>query len=356
MSLYSQKQRKHIVLGVTIVLGIFLAIALSEIFTAFLGALIFYVLFKPLHVYLTSNRSWHKTLSAATIIFFSFVMIILPLSLLSGMIVSKVIAYREDPSEIYELMARLNRFAETKLNIPHIVETLLGSAQDWLIGSLTSAVNGAFEVLLEVAIMYFLLYYMLTGYQAFENAIIKFMPFRHKNSLLFWKELKNITYSNVLGQSVISIVQGTLVGVGFVMFGFRDPFFWSVISIFLAFLPVVGPPLVFVPAGLIALSNGDTFSGVGIMLWGFILVTNIDNVMRMLIARKIADSHPLITIIGVVIGLPYFGILGLVFGPLLLSYFILLVNMYQTRYVQNKLFTIDDIKEKEPVENKPALE
>lgn len=356
MSLYSQKQRKHIVLGVTIVLGLFLAYALSGIFTAFLGALIFYVLFKPLHVHLTDTRNWHRSLSAVAIILLSFVMIILPLSLLSGMIINKIIAYREDPSEIYELMSRMNRFAETKLNIPHIVETLLSGAQDWIVGSFTTAVNGIFEVLLKLAIMYFVLYYMLTGYQAFENAIIRLMPFRHKNSMLFWKELKNITYSNVIGQSLISIVQGSLVGVGLMIFGFRDPFFWAVISIFLAFLPVVGPPLVFVPAGLIALSNGDTIAGAGIILWGFILVTNIDNVMRMFIAKKIADSHPLITIIGVVIGLPYFGILGLVFGPLLLSYFILLVNMYQTRFVQNKLPIADGIKGNEPVGERPAME
>lgn len=354
MSLYSQKQRKHIVLGVTIALGIFIAFALREVFTAFLGALILYVLFKPLHVTLTGTRNWHRSLSAVTIIIISFVIIILPMSILSGMIINKIIAYREDPREILDLMNRLNHFAEVKLNIPHVVETVLSGAEQWAMGSFTTAINGAFEVLVKVAIMYFVLYYMLVGYQSFENALIKLMPFRHKNSLMFWKELKNITYSNVIGQSIISIVQGALVGVGFLIFGLRDPFFWSVISIFLSFLPVVGPPLVFVPAGLIAWSNGDTVAGAGIILWGFILVTNIDNVMRMFIARRIADSHPLITIIGVVIGLPYFGILGLVFGPLLLSYFILLVNMYQTRYVQNKLFTIEDIKE--PAEEKPVTE
>jgi predicted PurR-regulated permease PerM len=344
MSLYSPKQRKNIVLGATIVLGLFIAWALRDIFTSFLGALIFYVLFKPLHVYLTDVKNWNRALSALSIILLSFVMVILPMSLLSGMIINKIIMYRENPAEILELMNRLNRFAEVKLNIPHVVETILSSAEAWAMGSFTSALNGAFEVIVKVAIMYFVLYYMLVGYTAFEAAIIKFMPFRHKNSMVFLKELKGITYSNVLGQGVISIVQGGLVGVGFLIFDLRDPLFWGVISIFLSFLPVLGPPLVFVPAGLIAWSHGDTFEGVGIIVWGFVLVTNIDNVMRMFIARRFADSHPLVTIIGVVIGIPYFGILGLVFGPLLLSYFILLVNMYQTRYIQQKMFSVEHIR------------
>jgi predicted PurR-regulated permease PerM len=66
--------------------------------------------------------------------------------------------------------------------------------------------------------------------------------------------------------------------------------------------------------------------------------------MRMMIAKRIADTHPLITVIGVVIGLPYFGILGLVFGPLLLSYFVLLVRMYESRFVQQKTITAEDIR------------
>jgi predicted PurR-regulated permease PerM len=354
MSLYSLKQRKIIVLGITLVLGLFLLYALRDIFTSFLGALVFYVLFKPLHVYLTAGKGWNRMASALTIILLSFVIIILPMSLLSGMIINQLMVFRDDPSEINELVNKLNHFAEVKLNIPHVVDTVLTGAQDWAMGSFTSAVNGAFEVLIKLAIMYFVLYYMLTGYMAFEAALIKYMPFRHKNSMLFWKELKNTTYSNVLGQGVISIVQGGLVGIGFLIFGLRDPFFWTVISIFLAFLPVVGPPLVFVPAGLIALSHGNTVAGIGIMLWGFILVINIDNLIRMAIAKRIANTHPLVTIIGVVIGLPYFGILGLVFGPLLLSYFILLVSMYETRYVQSRMIAADEIAE--PVEKNTVTE
>lgn len=356
MSLYSLKQRKLIVLGIIIVLGLFLAWALKDIFTSFLGALIFYVLFKPLHLFLTERLNWNRSLSALTIILISFVIVIMPMSLLSVMIIDKIMMFQDNPAEINELVDRLNRFAEVKLNIPHVVETVLNNAQEWAMGSLTSAVNRTFEMMLKLGIMYFVLYYMLTSHYAFEAALIKYMPFRHKNSLMFWKELKNTTYSNVLGQGVISIVQGALVGLGFLIFGLRDPFFWAVISIFLSFLPVVGPALIFVPAGIIAWSNGNSFAGIGIILWGFILVTNIDNLIRMVIARKMADTHPLITIIGVVIGLPYFGILGLVFGPLLLSYFMLLISMFETRFVKNRMIASEDIREAEPYENKPVIE
>ncbi len=104
----------------------------------------------------------------------------------------------------------------------------------------------------------------------------------------------------------------------------------GVISTFLSFLPVVGAPVVFVPAAFIAIASGNTTGGWGLLLWGLIVIINIDNVIRLVIAKNVSDTHPIITVVGVIIGIPIFGILGLVFGPLLLSYFILTIRIYET--------------------------
>ena len=135
-----------------------------------------------------------------------------------------------------------------------------------------------------------------------------------------------IFYSNILGQGLIGITQGFIVAIGFLIFGIPDPVFWGIVSIFVCFLPVVGAPIIFVPAGIIELASGNTFAGIGILIWGFVLVTLVDNFLRQFIAKKIADTHPLITIIGVIIGVPVFGLIGLVIGPFLISYFILLFS------------------------------
>jgi predicted PurR-regulated permease PerM len=139
--------------------------------------------------------------------------------------------------------------------------------------------------------------------------------------------LKSSTFGNVLGQGLICLVQAISLGIGFLVFGLPDPFFWATITFFISFLPVIGAPIVFVPAGLISLAYGDTTSGYGILIWGFVLVTNIDNLLRYFISKYFADTHPLITIIGVIAGIPVFGILGLVFGPLLISWFLLLLKI-----------------------------
>jgi predicted PurR-regulated permease PerM len=85
---------------------------------------------------------------------------------------------------------------------------------------------------------------------------------------------------------------------------------------------------------LIEIASGNTFNGIGIIIFGFVAVTNIDNLLRLWINKWIGNIHPLISITGIVIGIPIFGILGIVFGPLLISTFVLLVKLYETAYAE----------------------
>lgn len=94
-------------------------------------------------------------------------------------------------------------------------------------------------------------------------------------------------------------------------------------------IPLFGSPLIFVPAGIIELSNENAFAGIGIIIYGYLIVTTVDNFIRMAIGKRIANTHPLITIVGVVIGIPIFGIMGILYGPLIISLFIILAQIYQ---------------------------
>ncbi len=165
---------------------------------------------------------------------------------------------------------------------------------------------------------------------------MRFSPFKQENALRFGRELRNITYSNVLGQGLISVFQGMLVTLGYWYFNFDDPIFWGVISAILSFIPVVGAPIIFVPASILTIVQGDTFNGVGMLVFGLIVIANIDNVLRLIIAKRVGDIHPIITVVGVIIGIPLFGLMGLVYGPLLLSYFLITVRIYETNKIAEK--------------------
>jgi predicted PurR-regulated permease PerM len=358
MALYSTGQRKQIILGCIAALGILLLYASKGIFTALLAAILLYTLFKPLFLYLVNKAKFKRALSAVIVILLSFLIIILPLFALSWLIVSRIMVFQKDPNTINEIIHRINEYAGSNFDKPNLVQNGLNNAAQWALGSFSSVLNGAFGTFITIMVMYFTLYFMLVSNVLFEHTLMKYLPFPEAHSLRFATELKNITYSNVLGQGLISLSQGATVGLGFLLFHIPDPLFWGVICVFVCFLPVVGAPMIFLPASIIELAYGNTFSGIGILLWGILVILVIDYYLRFAISRKIANTHPLITIIGVVIGVPVFGLLGLVIGPLLISYFILLVRMSETINTQQAAISSteadqqDDLLDTDPFKKK----
>ena len=330
MSIYSYKQRNIIVLAILIILGCFIIYSLRAIAGSLLSTIVLYTIFRPVFLHMTGPWKLKRWLAAVIIIVLSLVIIVLPFLALSLMVIAKITEFNDDPMRIKVIMQKIDDFAGSKFNQPDLLDKGMDRLSTLAQDLFPSILGGAASIFLGLLVMYFLLYFMFVKHEEFEGGLLKYAPFNEQNAMRFGTELKTTTYSNVLGQGCIAIVQGALVSLTFFAFGIRDPVFWGVISTFLSFLPVVGAPVVFVPAALIELANGNTTAGWGILLIGFIIITNIDNVLRLLIAKRVADTHPIITVIGVIIGIPVFGIIGLVFGPLLLSYFILTIRIYET--------------------------
>lgn len=334
ISIPSLKQRNNVILILTIFLGIVIGLGLQRILGGLLGAIIIYVLFRPLNVYLQEKRKWNKNLSTAIIMIASLVCLILPIFFLVKMIADKVAYYVNHPDLIETILANIKAFATDKLNQPTLIDDTITAIKAGAGDFASSIINGAANTFIQLIVMYFSLFFTIKHFREFEKGLVKYMPFKKSNSVKIGNELRNMAYSNILGQGCIALIQGTLLGLGFLLFGIPDPIFWGTIGAFMSMIPLFGTPLVFLPAGIIELSNGNTVAGLGIIIYGYLIVTTVDNFIRMAIGRKIADTHPLITIVGVVIGIPIFGILGILYGPLIISLFIMLVNIYRENQVE----------------------
>jgi predicted PurR-regulated permease PerM len=260
----------------------------------------------------------------------SLVVIVIPFLFLSFMMISKIASLRENTTFIDQLMIKANAFAGSTFNQPHMADNFMQKLSTYLTDLFPSILSGAANILLTLLVLYFLLYFMFVQLHQFEAGLLKYAPFREQHALKFATALRNATYSSVLGQGIISIVQGLLLANGFWIVGIPDALFWGIIGTFISFLPVVGAPTLSIPAGIYLIMLGHNWRGVGIMAYGLLFIGNVDNALRMIINKRIANTHPIISIIGVFIGIPLFGILGLVFGPVLLSYFLLLVEIYET--------------------------
>jgi predicted PurR-regulated permease PerM len=330
MSIFTYKQRNIINLVIIIALGCIIAYSLQGIFGSILSALVMYTILRPAFIYLVTHKNMNRSFAALLLLFTSIVVIILPFYALSTMVIQKVNELQNDHIYFKNLLFKFKHLVPVGADAQNLIEEGLKKAGAWVTELFPSLISGALNIVLGLLLMYFLLYFMLVSMEQFEAALIKYAPFRTQNANRFAEEMRNTTYANVLGQGFIALVQGSLVSLSFFVLGYKDPLFWGVITTFISFVPILGPPIIFVPAALMQLADGKDFAGWAMLIFGFVVIINIDNVIRFMIAKKVGNIHPIITVIGVVIGIPLFGILGLVFGPLLLSYFILLIKIYET--------------------------
>jgi predicted PurR-regulated permease PerM len=330
MSIFSYKQRNNITLLIIVALGCLIAYSLQGIFGSILSTLVLYTILRPGFIYLVEVRSWNKNFSAVLLLLLSIIVLILPFYALSSMVLEKIAELQNNPAYFKTMLEKVKHLVPVNGDVQNLVEDGVKRAGTWVTELFPSIISGAFNIVLGLLLMYFLLFFMLVQMEAFEQALIKYAPFREQNVQRFAEEMRNTTYANVLGQGFIALVQGSLVGLSFYILGYSDPVFWGVVTTFISFVPVLGPPIIFVPAALLQLANGNNFAGWAMLIFGFVVIINIDNVLRFMIAKRVGNIHPVITVLGVVIGIPLFGILGLVFGPLLLSWFILLIKIYET--------------------------
>jgi len=210
-----------------------------------------------------------------------------------------------------------------------------GSIVSWLGSSAVGVVGTATRLALNLTIAFFGLYYVLKvpGEDPWLNAR-PYVPFSRENTDKLGKRFKDVTVSTVIGTGVVAALQGALLGIAFLVVALPNAFFWSVVTTALAILPVVGSGLVWGPAAIILALQGRPVAAILLAIWGVVVVGSVDNFIRPIIYRRYAEVHPLITLIGAIAGVSQFGLLGLLIGPLALSYLFELIRMYREEYLE----------------------
>lgn len=169
-----------------------------------------------------------------------------------------------------------------------------------------------------------------------ESTIGHAIPFSQQSKNELWNEISMMVRSNAIGIPILGICQGVVAGIGYWIFGVDSPILLGIITAISTIIPVLGTMTVYVPTAIYLLAIGSTGNAIGLALYGFILIGGIDNVLRFTILRKLGDVPPLITVFGVLLGLNLFGMLGLIFGPLIISSVRVLLKVYNNEYGKGK--------------------
>ncbi len=328
-NIYTHQQQRVLLIASLIIIAGFIIFGLSSYISAFLGAGILYVVFSPWFTALAIKRNWSKPLVTTLLIIFSVVVIIMPFLTLSLLLIDRIQYYSQHTEDILNLAKKAEQLTGYQITSQKNIQTILQQGGSYASRLLPSIAGGALDFIVILGLMFFTMYFMFVQQDSFLKGLQKYLPFKRDTQKELGESLKNNVNANVLGQLLVCLVQGVLTGATLWIFGVPDAIFWGTVAFFMAFIPVLGTPLVWAPAGLIQLSQGNTSQGIGILVVGVVVIINIDNLLRIMLAKRMGDIHPLVTLAGIVLGVPIFGILGLVVGPLLLSYFIVLIHVFE---------------------------
>ncbi len=188
-------------------------------------------------------------------------------------------------------------------------------------------------IVINSIVLIFLLYFMLISNRRMEDYLYDLLPFNDENKKSVMNEVKMMVRSNAIGIPLLAVIQGGIAVIGYLIFGVPSPFLFGFLTCFATIIPLVGTGLVWFPICVYFAIVGNWFGAIGLAAYSLIILTNIDNVIRLVVQKRLADIHPLITVFGVILGLSLFGFWGIIFGPLLLSMFFLLIGIFKKEYL-----------------------
>lgn len=328
MPLFATNQQRAAL--VITVLGLALLIAVAPFLSGLIGGLVLYVVFAPLYGWL--SRRLRDELAAGVLVVLALVLLVVPAVTFTGLLLDQA---QEVASGVIRgpLLARLGELEWGGIPIGPRLAGMGEALLSWVGSSAFSLLGTATRLGLNLTISLFLLYYLLQGASATWVMVKPYIPFSPANADLLRDRFRNVTVSTVIGTGLVAVVQGTVVALSFWMLGLSNAFFWGVVTVVFAILPVVGSGLIWGPGALTLLLEDRIGAGVTMILIGILVVGNVDVVIRPAVFRRFAQVHPLVTLVGAIGGVGYFGLLGILIGPLALSYFFELIRIYREEYV-----------------------
>lgn len=300
-------------------------------------AAILAVIFYPIHLKLMSFIKGKDSLSAFLVTILAIIIVVIPISFLAKTI-------SKEATDMYKYFSNNNvvEMAEkTVLNIGVFFPPLKNIKLDFVkyisqglglvinnIGSLFSSFT---KVILDFFVFLIAFYFFLKDGKKLEKYFIKLSPLKDQDDVFILDRLKLAIHGTVIGNLIIKSSQGILAGFGFFMFGIPNPILWGSVAAIAAILPGIGTALVIVPAVIYLFTIGNIYQAIGLGIWGITVVGLIDNLLAPILIGRGIKLHPLAVFIAVLGGLLFFGPLGFIFGPLIISLFFTLIDIYITK-------------------------
>ncbi|MCO5234063.1 MAG: AI-2E family transporter [Chitinophagales bacterium] len=336
-TLDNQKLKQIFLLSLILAIAFLVIQNLITYLSGFLGALTLYILFKDIYRKLVEEKKWNGTLCAIVIMLAATVLLLVPFTFMGYILIDKITYFISHPEPIIAQWNVLNQkiieWTGKEILSPEIIQHIQVPISKFLPNMLGSTLL----VVMNFALMYFSLFFMFVNSRKMESFVKELFPMHETNTKIVGNKAKEMIISNAIVIPLLALIQGIFALIGYLIFGVNTPFLMALLTAITSVIPMIGTMIIWIPLSLLFFAHDQISSGIGLLLYGGIIITNIDNVVRFILQKKIANVHPLITILGVIIGVKIFGFVGLIFGPTLLSLLLLLVHLYAKEFTNIKI-------------------
>lgn len=341
------KIRQIFFLSIILILVGIIVFNLKDFLSSLLGAVTLYILLRNYHFRFTENKKWKPSISALFLMLVSILIIIIPVYFLVDALVSKLANSREYADMLIKQTEQIHQYIETKTGYNILNSLDLKKIGEWITSYSSSLINTTINMFTSISSAYFLLYFMLTNGRMIERAINTIVPLKKSNIDKIEDQFNKLVMANVIGIPVVALGQGLTVFIGYLIAGVESAFFLFALTCITSIIPIVGGAMIYIPVALMMLVNNNEFGAMIIIFFGG-LSSVVDNIFRFTFLKKLEDIHPLNSVFGIILGLNVFGFIGLIFGPILISITILLIQIYHDEFSDNEQKEIDELENESP--------
>lgn len=256
-------------------------------------------------------------------------------------------------SPIYQyLQSRLSSYVDlSQLDLRVIIENSLKSVSKIALSQTTNILANIGRVMFQFGMTIFFMFFLFRDGEYLFDQIKAVIPMDPDKADATINHLKTVIEGTMYGGLMVSLIQGFLGGTLWVIMGLPSPVFWGAFMAFLAFIPIVGPFLIYLPAGLILIATGSPIKGTLLIVIGTVAVSQIDNILRPLLISGKTGMHTMLLFISIMGGVSMFGLLGIVLGPVIAAVFVSMFDVFRLKLTEDDTLAVetgpavDDIEE-----------
>lgn len=345
-----EKIKQVFLILIIVALALLIVSNLTMFIPSLLGAITLYIISRKYNLYLQEKRKMKPGFAAFLIMLATLVVLILPVYFIADVIIEKLGNANAYMNKLNIFIDKVHGFILQKVNIDLLSKDNIEKVKSQITKFSGSALSGTFNTLTVIVSMYFILYFMLEKPRRFERLLKNAVPLKRSNINLIGDKFQRMVIANAIGIPVVALGQGLAGLIGYLIFGAPSPVLLFALTFVASMIPVVGAAIVYVPVCIYMIAEGQTGSGIALFVYCLVVVGLIDNLLRFTLLKKLENIHPLNTVFGIIMGMNVFGFMGLIFGPILVSITVLLIQVYRDE------FSDEDTPELHLPDNEPKID